>query len=99
VCPNPSKHSRSKRLSKDLRIIIPAAVVFFAGLTLTVWLLYKKRSVSQMPPILPPLLVEEHLPRIPYHVLFRATDGFSEVNIIGKGRFSTVYKATLELRQ
>jgi len=98
VCPNPSKHSSSKRLSKDQRIIIAAAVVvFFAALTLTVWLLYKKLRVSRMPPILPPVLVEEHLPRIPYHVLFRATDGFSEVNIIGKGRYSTVYKATLEL--
>ncbi|CAN6294758.1 unnamed protein product [Urochloa humidicola] len=96
VCAKPSKKSISKLLSKDLRIIIPAVAVFFAGLMLVVWLRYKKLKVSRRPPILPPLLVDEQLPRIPYHVLFRASDGFSEANIVGKGRYSTVYRATLE---
>ncbi|KAK3436994.1 hypothetical protein EUGRSUZ_C01828, partial [Eucalyptus grandis] len=33
---------------------------------------------------------------VSYGELFRASDGFSEINVIGKGRYGTVYKATTQ---
>ncbi|KAK3436991.1 hypothetical protein EUGRSUZ_C01832 [Eucalyptus grandis] len=35
-------------------------------------------------------------PMVSYEELFRASDGFSEINVIGKGRYGTIYKATTQ---
>ncbi|KAF7847413.1 hypothetical protein BT93_L2989 [Corymbia citriodora subsp. variegata] len=39
---------------------------------------------------------EHQFPRVSYGELLRATDGFSENNVIGKGRYGTVYKGTTQ---
>ncbi|KAK3437001.1 hypothetical protein EUGRSUZ_C01820, partial [Eucalyptus grandis] len=33
---------------------------------------------------------------VSYEELFKASDGFSEINVIGKGRYGTIYKATTQ---
>ncbi|KAL3745335.1 hypothetical protein ACJRO7_014442 [Eucalyptus globulus] len=33
---------------------------------------------------------------VSYEELFRASDGFSEINVIGKGRYGTIYKVTTQ---
>ncbi|KAK3436971.1 hypothetical protein EUGRSUZ_C01556, partial [Eucalyptus grandis] len=33
---------------------------------------------------------------VSYEELFRASEGFSEINVIGKGRYGTIYKATTQ---
>ncbi|XP_024984273.1 probable LRR receptor-like serine/threonine-protein kinase At3g47570 [Cynara cardunculus var. scolymus] len=38
---------------------------------------------------------DENFPRVSYQSLHEATDGFSSANLIGSGKFSTVYKAIL----
>ncbi|KAF7849296.1 hypothetical protein BT93_L1010 [Corymbia citriodora subsp. variegata] len=39
---------------------------------------------------------EHQFSRVSYGELFRTTDGFSNSNVIGKGRYGTVYKATTQ---
>ncbi|XP_010050768.2 putative receptor-like protein kinase At3g47110 [Eucalyptus grandis] len=41
-------------------------------------------------------LFEHKFSIVSYKELFRASDGFSENNVIGKGRYSTIYKATTQ---
>ncbi|CAD6226150.1 unnamed protein product [Miscanthus lutarioriparius] len=45
---------------------------------------------------LPPQFAEAELPIVPYNDILKGTDGFSEANVLGKGRYGTVYKGTLE---
>jgi hypothetical protein len=39
---------------------------------------------------------DEHFYRVLYHTLSRVTDGFSEANLLGRGRYGSVYRCTLE---
>jgi hypothetical protein len=39
---------------------------------------------------------DEHFYRVSYHTLSRVTDGFSEANLLGRGRYGSVYRCTLE---
>ncbi|KAM0892740.1 hypothetical protein ACQ4PT_025560 [Festuca glaucescens] len=52
-----------------------------------------KGPKSQAPP---PVIIEEHFQRVSYQALLRGTDGFSESNLLGKGRYGSVYRCTLE---
>ena len=45
---------------------------------------------------LPPQFAEVGFPIVPYNDILKGTDGFSEANVLGKGRYGTVYKGTLE---
>ncbi|CAM0879507.1 unnamed protein product [Alopecurus aequalis] len=44
----------------------------------------------------PPMLIEEKYQRVSYHALSMGTDGFSEANLLGKGRYGVVYKCTMD---
>ena len=37
--------------------------------------------------------------RIPYHALLRGTNGFSEVNLLGRGSYGAVYKCVLDTEE
>lgn len=39
---------------------------------------------------------DEQFQRVSYHTLSRGTDGFSEANLLGRGRYGSVYRCTLE---
>jgi serine/threonine protein kinase len=44
-----------------------------------------------------PQFAEIELPIVPYNDIVKGTDGFSEANLLGKGRYGTVYRGTLTL--
>ncbi|CAD6250767.1 unnamed protein product [Miscanthus lutarioriparius] len=48
---------------------------------------------SQAPPT---AVTQEHFQRVTYQALLRGTDGFSESNLLGKGRYGSVYKCSLQ---
>ncbi|TKW39586.1 hypothetical protein SEVIR_1G188900v4 [Setaria viridis] len=84
-----SKEDRSKSLMISLTTI--GAMLLLVSVTVTVWKL-KRRPEGQAPPT----VTEEGFQRVSYQALLRGTDGFSESNLLGKGRYGSVYKCTFE---
>uniref|UniRef100_A0A453TB15 Receptor kinase-like protein Xa21 n=1 Tax=Aegilops tauschii subsp. strangulata TaxID=200361 RepID=A0A453TB15_AEGTS len=90
--------SSKKSLPKSLRIVVPTAggiLVLLAALALAVFL-YRKFRSGLRKELLSPQTIMIDLPMVSYNDILKATDGFSEANLLGKGRYGTVYKGTLE---
>lgn len=84
--------SSSKHVSL-IKFILAPTVSAILAVTLSIWLLRrrlanKKHNQVEMSPLL-------SWRRIFYQELLRATEDFSEANIIGRGNFGSVYKGTL----
>ncbi|CAM0910245.1 unnamed protein product [Alopecurus aequalis] len=85
---------REKQRSKSLVISLAttlAVLLLVLSVTVTIW--KHKGRKSQAPP---PAIIEEHFQRVSYQALLRGTNGFSEYNLLGKGRYGSVYRCTLE---
>ncbi|KAJ1288602.1 hypothetical protein BS78_02G100300 [Paspalum vaginatum] len=95
-CPSSTARKNKKTMPKSLKIAIPTigALLF---LLLFVWagFLYKKFKPAPEATI-PQQFTEMELPIISYKDILKATDGFPETNVLGKGRYGTVFKGTLE---
>ncbi|XP_039142787.1 probable LRR receptor-like serine/threonine-protein kinase At3g47570 [Dioscorea cayenensis subsp. rotundata] len=92
ACPPETKQER-KGQYVWLKIIIPIAiaVIFLSIFSLAYWKLkLRKKSLVISP------LEEERYPRVTYAELDRATGGFSSDNLVGSGRYGTVYKGSLD---
>ncbi|KAK4394050.1 putative LRR receptor-like serine/threonine-protein kinase [Sesamum angolense] len=89
----------SKKNSSSLRkVLIPIVVsggVFFTFLLCLILILYRrgrpKKNVASVES-----LVGNQFTRLSYGDLLKATNGLSEANLIGSGRFGSVYKGILE---
>uniref|UniRef100_A0A0D3HNN5 Receptor kinase-like protein Xa21 n=1 Tax=Oryza barthii TaxID=65489 RepID=A0A0D3HNN5_9ORYZ len=85
MAPNSTKH----KLSLLLKLMVPlGGVVLFAAMAMSAWLLrrrkQKRKSIS-----LPSF--GSKFPKVSYNDLAKATNGFSATNLIGTGRYSSVY--------
>ncbi|OEL29120.1 putative LRR receptor-like serine/threonine-protein kinase, partial [Dichanthelium oligosanthes] len=91
ACPIMQSNSAKRKLSVIRKIIIPVAIVMVFAAAFAVWLSWrrkqKKKTIS-----LPSL---GRLPRISYGDLVRATDSFARSNLIGQGRYGSVYQGKL----
>ncbi|KAL7211327.1 hypothetical protein ACSBR2_014242 [Camellia fascicularis] len=86
-------HPREKRVALALYILLPIASIL---LTITFVFLFIKCRRRNKTPSNVDLLPTITPPRITYQQLFRASNGFSESNLLGMGSFGSVYKAILE---
>ncbi|XBI42278.1 hypothetical protein VPH35_126630 [Triticum aestivum] len=94
----PKCPSSKKGLPKSLRIVVPTTggiLVFLAALALAGFL-YTKFKPGLRKELRSPQTTKIDLPMVSYNDILKATDGFSEANLLGKGRYGTVYKGTLE---
>ncbi|XP_047953375.1 receptor kinase-like protein Xa21 [Salvia hispanica] len=90
-CPSSPK-SNKKGLGKILIPAIVGAICLALALFLCVVIIYKQRTLQNVGnPIfrLPDIL------RLSYGDLLNATNGFSDMNLVGVGRFGSVYKGTI----
>ncbi|TKW31102.1 hypothetical protein SEVIR_2G083100v4 [Setaria viridis] len=96
-CPNLREIRNKKGASKSLKIVIPttgALLLLLSGLLWAVFLYRKLKTALKKE--MAPQFADMELPTIPYNDILKGTDGFSEANVLGKGRYGTVYRGTLE---
>jgi Leucine-rich repeat (LRR) protein len=94
-CPSSCVRKNREGIRKFLRIAIPT--IGSLVLVFLVWAGFHHRKSKTAPKKdLPPQFAEIDLPIVPYNDILKGTYGFSEANVLGKGRYGTVYKGTLE---
>ncbi|KAL4576227.1 hypothetical protein LXL04_012318 [Taraxacum kok-saghyz] len=86
-CKETRKHK--KRFPLFVILILIASTVF--TIICTVYVCYKKRKGQPCQSS-----TDEQFMKVSYSQLLKATNGFSEANLIGEGGFSSVYKGVLE---
>ncbi|KAF0895813.1 hypothetical protein E2562_016546, partial [Oryza meyeriana var. granulata] len=79
-----SKHNKSILL----KLVIPIASM--VSISMVVLILFLWRGKQNRKSLSLPSFAK-HFPKISYNIFFRATAGFSASNLIGKGRYSSVY--------
>ncbi|WOG85533.1 hypothetical protein DCAR_0104724 [Daucus carota subsp. sativus] len=92
----PEKVLRNKKKASALRIIligvlVPCGVLFAYLALISYW---RRNSKKLNDPIL--VLEDDRYPRLSYQDLLLATNEFSRNNLIGEGRYGSVYKGNLE---
>uniref|UniRef100_A0A0E0C1U3 Receptor kinase-like protein Xa21 n=1 Tax=Oryza meridionalis TaxID=40149 RepID=A0A0E0C1U3_9ORYZ len=71
-------------------VVLVLVSAIFLILFLHMKLKQRKNSQGTSP------VIEEHYHRVSYHALSRGSNEFSEANLLGKGRYGSVYRCTLE---
>ncbi|CAM0879525.1 unnamed protein product [Alopecurus aequalis] len=95
-CPTSPLRKNKRRISKSFIVSLATTggILSTLSILLLVCILHKRLKRSKKT-IVQDSIVEDHYKRIPYHVLFRGTNGFSEVNLLGRGSYGAVYKCIL----
>ncbi|XP_039162825.1 putative receptor-like protein kinase At3g47110 [Eucalyptus grandis] len=91
-----SNTSKSFWTKKVTVIIVVVAILSGFILWLCLFIIWYQRKKSKKITSSTELPFEHQLSRVSYGELFRATNGFSKNNVIGKGRYGTVYKGTTQ---
>jgi hypothetical protein len=90
-CPSSYARKNRKAIHKFLRIAIPTIGSLI--LLFLVWAEFHHRKSKTAPKKdLPPQFPEIELPIVPYNDILKGTDGFSEANVLGKGRYGTAIR-------
>ncbi|XP_042035077.1 probable LRR receptor-like serine/threonine-protein kinase At3g47570 [Salvia splendens] len=92
-CPSPPK-SNNKGLGKILIPTIVGAICLALAVCLCVIIIYKRCSLQNVGT---PIFQLPEFLRLSYGDLLNATNGFSHTNLVGAGRFGSVYKATINV--
>ncbi|KQJ89253.1 hypothetical protein BRADI_4g24461v3 [Brachypodium distachyon] len=87
----PLKWSAKRKLAMVLNVVITVVIMVSIGVAIVVMLLRREKQNRNF--ITTPFGAK--LPKISYNDLFKATEGFSSSNLIGKGGYSSVYKGRL----
>ncbi|XP_073021442.1 receptor kinase-like protein Xa21 [Primulina eburnea] len=92
----PSSKSNKKHLPASLKIFVPTLVAGVLCITLSVSIftyIYRRKKMKKH---YKGSLHDAQFMRLSYGDLLKATRGFSEDNLLGAGRFGTVYKGILD---
>ncbi|KAL1533794.1 non-specific serine/threonine protein kinase [Salvia divinorum] len=90
-CPS-SQKSNKKGLAKILIPTIVGAICLSLAACFCVIVIYRRRTLQNVGTLI--FKVPDFL-RLSYADLLTATSGFSEMNLVGAGRFGSVYKGTI----
>ncbi|KAH7657217.1 Non-specific serine/threonine protein kinase protein, partial [Dioscorea alata] len=87
--------SSSKRKLTVIVIVSILSILSIILVLLSFGYLYMRRRKTGKAPA-PHSSLEDQYPRISYAELAKATNGFSSENLVGKGRYGSVYKGSLD---
>ncbi|KAI3464360.1 hypothetical protein Pfo_021023 [Paulownia fortunei] len=95
--PCPSSNPKKRKIPKVLIIIVPTVVmgVIFLIIMLFLYVFVPRRKTSGISRTSMPSFKGQFM-RLSYADLLKATGGFLEANLIGAGRFGSVYKGILD---
>ena len=87
----PINSSKQRRHSIVQKVVIPLSSILLVAIitVILIWRGKQKRNLLSLPSF------SCEFPKVSYNDLARATCGFSASNLIGKGRYSSVYKGEL----
>uniref|UniRef100_A0A0E0BFX0 Receptor kinase-like protein Xa21 n=1 Tax=Oryza glumipatula TaxID=40148 RepID=A0A0E0BFX0_9ORYZ len=91
-CPITPSNTTKRRLSVLLKVVIPLASTVTLAIVILVLFVWKGKQREKS--ISLPSSGRE-FPKVSYRDLARATNGFSTSNLIGRGRYSSVYQGQL----
>ncbi|KAL6846081.1 hypothetical protein ACP4OV_023529 [Aristida adscensionis] len=96
-CPNKTARKNQKSMPKSLTIVVPtvgALLLLLSGLALAG--IFYRKSKAGLEKEMSSQFTNIELTMVPYNDILKGTDGFSEANVLGKGRYGTVYRGALE---
>ncbi|CAL5356751.1 unnamed protein product [Camellia sinensis] len=94
--PCPSSKSSKNKLSHRMKVILLVVVLLiFLSLFVSFFIFLQRRHHSKKKTSSMPLIKHQVL-RVSYTELLKATNGFSEANLIGVGSYASVYKGILD---
>ncbi|XP_062182691.1 receptor kinase-like protein Xa21 [Phragmites australis] len=85
-------NSRRHKHSTVQKVVIPLASIVALAIVISVMLLWRGKHKKK--PIFRPSF-GSNFRKVSYHDLARATDGFATSNLIGRGRYSSVYQGKM----
>ncbi|XP_058189898.1 probable LRR receptor-like serine/threonine-protein kinase At3g47570 isoform X1 [Rhododendron vialii] len=98
--PCPSSMSKTNKLSYKTKIIlyVVVALVISSTLAVSLFMFRRRQRVSRKEDSSKPSF-EHQILRVSYANLLKATNGFSEANLVGVGNYASVYKGILDQDQ
>ncbi|XP_006665052.3 probable LRR receptor-like serine/threonine-protein kinase At3g47570 [Oryza brachyantha] len=100
-CPTKPMEHNQRIHSVTQKVIIPIAITILVCFTLAAAFFYIRKklrpSCMRTTRVAPP--IDGMYPRISYYELFQATNGFSDSNLVGTGRYGSVYKGTVMVKR
>ncbi|PVH33689.1 hypothetical protein PAHAL_8G045700 [Panicum hallii] len=90
-CPIMQSNSAKHKLSVIRKIVIPVAIVVVFAAGFVVWLFRRRKQKTKAISLPSP----GRFPRVSYRDLVRATESFARSNLIGQGRYGSVYLGKL----
>ncbi|KAL6873960.1 hypothetical protein ACP4OV_014042 [Aristida adscensionis] len=97
-CPDSVARKNKKAILLSHRIAVSTAgaiLVLLSGFALAVFL-YRRSKAARKNEQLLPQFTDIDLPMVSYDDILKGTDGFSEANLLGKGRYGSVYRCTVQ---
>ncbi|XP_028060946.1 probable LRR receptor-like serine/threonine-protein kinase At3g47570 [Camellia sinensis] len=93
--PCPPSKSSNKKLSHGMKVILPVVgLLIFLSLFVSFFIFLQRRHVSKKTSSTPS--IKHQFFRVSYAELLKATNGFSEANLVGVGSYASVYKGVLD---
>ncbi|XP_044444378.1 putative receptor-like protein kinase At3g47110 [Triticum aestivum] len=93
-----SKKTRKMPKSLVISLATVGAILLSLSLVFLIWMLCKNLKPSQKT-VAQNSIVGDRYNRIPYHALWKGTNGFSEANLLGRGSYGAVYKCVLNTEE
>ena len=95
-CPSTISSEKKRTFTWRLILIVSFPVAILLASLAYIFYRYRKSKFINIPV---PVLQDNQYPRVSYHDLLLATNQFSPNNLLGKGRYGSVYKGVLQSTQ